>query len=310
MANPVMNQIDKQIRTTPAGFPTMPNYTPGSATGRSGAGAAYGAPYGQPSVPAYADPSATGYASTQDLNDAYYAPSADAVDRGRVTFDDILIRTAMLLGLVFVGAGVNWMLTLSNPQLGVMLTGVGAIGALVLVLVNSFKKSVSPLLVSAYAVLEGLFLGGLSVLFEAAYPGIVRNAVIATFAVALVTLVAYKMRWVRYSAKMNKFLIIGLFSLLGYRLLMMLLSWTGMVPAAAQFEQMTFMGIPIGILIGVLAVGLATIALIGDFDTAERAVAAGMPKQIAWMIGFGMTVTLVWLYTEILRIMALFSGRD
>lgn len=312
MANPVMNNIDQlAARTTPAGYPTMPGYAPGSHGYPAGSGMnSATAPYAQ--APTTGGPAQTrpDDATAEELNSAYYSPSADAVDRGRVTFDDILMRTGMLLAMVFAGAAVNWVATLNNPQLGMGLTVVGLFAGLALVFVNVFKKTISPLLISAYAVAEGLALGGISVLFEAAYPGIVKNAVLATFAVAGVTLLAYKMRWVRYTAKMNKILIIGLFSLLGYRLLLMLLTWTGLMPAAANFEQITVMGLPIGGLIGLLAIGLATVALIGDFDTAERAVAAGLPKQVAWMVGFGMTVTLVWLYTEILRILAIFSGRD
>ncbi|MDO5721913.1 MAG: Bax inhibitor-1/YccA family protein [Actinomycetaceae bacterium] len=307
MANPVMNQIDSQIARTPAGYPTMPGYNAGRGTTHPQSGATYADPRqaSQASYDPRTAPTQPGYPDAQELNEAYYAPSADAVDRGTITMDDVVVRTGMLLAMVIGAAAVNWYVSILNPALGSTLTMGGAIAGLVLVFVNVFKRSVSPALISAYALCEGLFLGGISVIFEYAYPGIVKEAVVATFAVAAVTLVAYKMKWVRYTAKMNKILIIGLFSLLGYRLLMLVLSVTGLMPAAANFEQITFLGIPLGLIIGFIAVGLATVSLIGDFDTAERAVAARMPKETAWMVGFGIMVTLIWLYTEILRILAI-----
>lgn len=290
MSNPVMNDIDKEVRKTPAGYPTMPGHRP--------------AGQGTAPMPTYPPVNQEQYPGTYDVSQfeqAYAGPSAEAVDRGQVTFDDIIVRTGMMFGVLLVAAVAGWVATAANQGLGVTLMGVGMIVGLILVIVNSVKKEPSPPLMMAYAAAEGLVLGALSAFLEAVYPGIVVQAVLATFVVFAVTLVLYRMKVLRSSPKMQRVLMLGLISLLVYYGISMLLQAAHVI--SSPLGTVTVFGIPLGILVGLIAVVLAVMSLVSDFDVAERCVAAGMPRSIAWSCAFGLIVTLVWLYTEILRIL-------
>ncbi|MDU0968862.1 MAG: Bax inhibitor-1/YccA family protein [Actinomycetaceae bacterium] len=285
-----MNDIDKEVRKTPAGYPTMPGYRP--------------AGQGTAPMPTYPPVNQEQYPGTYDVSQfeqAYAGPSAEAVDRGQVTFDDIIVRTGMMFGVLLVAAVAGWVATAANQGLGVTLMGVGMIVGLILVIVNSVKKEPSPPLMMAYAAAEGLVLGALSAFLEAVYPGIVVQAVLATFVVFAVTLVLYRMKVLRSSPKMQRVLMLGLISLLVYYGISMLLQAAHVI--SSPLGTVTVFGIPLGILVGLIAVVLAVMSLVSDFDVAERCVAAGMPRSIAWSCAFGLIVTLVWLYTEILRIL-------
>lgn len=283
MSNPVMTRLESTAERTPAGYPTMPGYTPGHAQ----------APAGGQAVP-----------PTVDMNQferTYAAPDADAVDRGQVTLDDIVVRTGLLFGLVVVAAAATWFAVAVSPGAGMALTFGGMILGLILGITNAVKRQVSVPLILVYALAQGAFLGGISALTEVRFPGIVTQAVIATVAVFAVTLLMYKMRIVRNSARMTKIVLMGLVGLLVYYGASMLLQLTGLI--ATPLGSLTIMGIPLGIIVGLLAVALAVMSLIGDFDIAERCVAAGMPRDVAWRCSFGIIVTLVWLYVEILRLL-------
>ncbi len=248
---------------------------------------------------------ATGAASTtyaqpmsaQDLQQMYSQPSASPQETGRMTYADVINKTMLSLGMVLIGAAVGWQL----PAL--ML--VGALVGLGLGLVNSFKRQPSPVLIMLYAGFEGLFLGGLSGVFENMYPGIAMQAVLATFSVFAVTLVLYRSGKYRATPKMTRMFMIamigyGVFSLLNFGLMMF-----GAVDG--MFGMRSGM---LGVGIGVLAVLLATYALVLDFTNISEGVRQGAPAKAAWTAAFGLTVTLVWLYVEILRILAILRGND
>ena len=235
--------------------------------------------------------------SPQALQDLYSQPSASNMQMGRLTYTDVINKTALCLGLVVIGAAIGWQL----PAL--ML--VGALVGLVLGLVNSFKREPSPILIMLYAGFEGLFLGGMSAFFEARYPGIAVQAVLATFSVFAVTLVLYRSGKYRATPKMTKMFMIaligyGLFSLLNFVLML-----TGVV--GGEFGMRSG---GLGLAIGAFAVLLATYALVMDFTSVSEGVRQGAPAKMAWTAAFGLTVTLIWLYVEILRILAILRGDD
>ncbi|ASN40253.1 MAG: Bax inhibitor-1/YccA family protein [Paeniglutamicibacter terrestris] len=235
--------------------------------------------------------------SSQALQDMYSQPSASPQDTGRMTYADVINKTLLSLGLVLIGAGIGWQMS------GLML--VGAIVGLVLGLVNSFKRQPSPVLIMLYAGFEGLFLGGLSRFFENMYPGIAVQAVLATFSVFAVTLVLYRSGKYRATPKMTRMFMIamigyGVFSLLNFVLMM-----TGTIDGMFGMRS----GL-LGLGIGVLAVLLATYALVLDFTNISDGVRQGAPAKMAWSAAFGLTVTLIWLYVEILRILAILRGDD
>lgn len=241
--------------------------------------------------------------SSEQLQELYNQPSAGPVKTGRMTYDDVIIKTIGCLAVLIVGAIIGAMFP--------VLLWVGLIGGLVLGLVNAFKKEPSPALILAYAVLEGMFVGGLSGILEATYPGIVFQAVLGTLVVFGVTFALFKSGKVRASPKAMKFFMIAitayaLFSLINFGLVMF-----GVVDQPFGLRtSVEIFGIPLGVFIGILAIGLAAFSLIIDFTAIEQGVRNGVPQKYSWTAAFGLTVTLVWLYVEILRLLAILRGSD
>lgn len=242
--------------------------------------------------------------SAQQLQDLYNKPSANANQTGRMTYDDVIMKTVMTLGLVLVGAALGWFVP--------VLMFPGMIVGLVLGLVNSFKKEPSPALILAYAVFEGMFLGGLTGLLEGQFPGIAIQALLGTLSVFLVTLVLFRNAKVRATPKMTRFFMIALagyalFSLVNFFLMIFNVTTT---PWGMNGMDIPGTNIPFGVVIGLLAIGLAAFSLIVDFTSIEQGVQRGLPTKYSWTAAFGLTVTLVWLYVEILRLLAILRGND
>ncbi|MDO5672065.1 MAG: Bax inhibitor-1/YccA family protein [Actinomycetaceae bacterium] len=301
MSNPVFTSSPAFNNTTPAGYPTMPGYKPGTGTSQGYAGASQ-----FPSANQYGQQPTgfeQGYPQDQGFN---YPPSA--ISQERITYDDIVTKMAITFGVLLIAGAANWALMLSNAGIGTALTFLGLIGGLILGLVNSFKKQPSPALILAYSACEGLLLGGISAMFASMYDGVVGKAVMATAITFLVMLGLFKTGLVKNSPTLMRVLTIGMVSYLVFIVLNLVLSMTGVIDGSMR--GMTIMGIPLGLIIGLLAVGLAAFSLVTDFDYAQRAVENGAPKELSWTVAFGFMVTLVWLYIEFLRIFAILSGRD
>lgn len=252
---------------------------------------AYGQPqYGQAQYgqQAYGQPQYTDYSAPTYSEPTYSEP----VPAGeRLTMNDVLVKTAINLGLVVVGAVVAWYV----PVLMLL----GLLGGLVLGLVNSFKQKVSPVLVMAYALMEGMMLGGLSAIVNLRYPGTAIQAVLATIVVAGVTLALFANGKIRTTPKLNKIFMIGALSYLGYGLVSMLTA--GLF--GFSLNSMSIGGIPLGLPIALIAVAMATYSLLIDYTTTAEAVDAGLPQSESWRLAFGLTASLVWLYVEILRVL-------
>lgn len=246
---------------------------------------------------------------TQDqLQDMYNRPAAGPADTGRMTYDDVIMKTAACLGAVVAGAAVTLVVA---EGLAYMLMIVGALGGFVLALVNTFKKQPSPALILAYAGLEGLFLGGLTRILDNMYPGVGLQAVIGTLSVFAVTLVLFRNGKVRATPKAMRFFMIATIGYAVFALINMVMMWTGAVDSPFGLRtSMEIFGIPLGVFIGVLAIGLAAFALIMDFTSIEAGVRAGAPQRFSWTAAFGLTVTLVWLYVEIIRLLAILRGDE
>lgn len=228
--------------------------------------------------------------SPEQLHQLYNEPAATSQDTGRMTYDDVVMRTGITLGGVVLGAVVGWFI----PAL--MLVGI--IGGLVLGLVNAFKKEPSPALIIAYAVLEGFFLGGISMFFEAQYPGIVVQAVIGTLSVFAAVLFLVKSGKFRSSPKMNKIFMVAMVGYMLFGLVNL-----GMVLLGGTNLRFDFPILGIGL--GLIAVALAAYSFVLDFENIAQGVRQGVPAKFAWSAAFGLTVTLVWLYVEILRLIAI-----
>ncbi|WP_414652603.1 Bax inhibitor-1/YccA family protein [Glutamicibacter sp.] len=239
----------------------------------------------------------SGNLSADQLQGMYQQPSANSQDTGRMTIGDTINKTILCLALVVVGAAVGW----AVPAL--MLPG--ALIGFVLGLVNVFKKKPSPALILLYAAAEGLFLGGLSQFLDARYPGVAIQAVVATFCVAGVTLALYRSGKYRMTPKLNKMFMIAMIGMVVFSLVNMVMMMTGTVDGMFGMRS----GV-LGLVIGVVAVLLATYALVSDFTMIEQLSRQGAPAIMAWRGAFGLTMTLVWLYLEILRILAILRGDE
>jgi uncharacterized YccA/Bax inhibitor family protein len=241
--------------------------------------------------------------STEQLEDMYSAPSATPVQTGRMTYDDVVVKTGLTFGVLLVGAVIGWF----APQFAL----VGAIVGLALGLVNAFKRNPSPALILAYAAFEGLFVGGISNVFEGMQingndlNGIVAQAVLATLAVFGVSLWAYRSKRIRVTPKFQRGVMIALGGYLVFVVVNLLFQVFGSSDSVFGFRTGIF-----GILIGLFAVGLAAMCLVLDFDFIEKGVQQGIPAKFAWTAAFGLTVTLVWLYVEILRLLAILRGGE
>jgi uncharacterized YccA/Bax inhibitor family protein len=244
----------------------------------------------------------------EQLQQMYNRPAAGPADIGRMTYDDVIVKTAACLAVVVAGAAVTLFVGLS---LAYMLMIVGALGGFVLALVNTFKKQPSPALILAYAGLEGLFLGGLTRILDGMFPGVGLQAVIGTLSVFAVTLVLFRSGKVRATPKAMRFFMIALIGYAVFSLVNMVMMWTGAVQEPFGLRtSVEILGIPLGVFIGILAIGLAAFSLIMDFTSIEAGVRSGAPQRFSWTAAFGLTVTLVWLYVEIIRLLAILRGDE
>lgn len=238
----------------------------------------------------------------QQLEQSWQAPPAAPAQTGRMTYDDVIIKSAGLLTIVVGFAAVAWFLFPGNA---LVMFG-GLIGGLVLGLVSAFRREPSPALIMGYAAFEGLFLGGISQVFEARYGGIVVQAVLATFATFAATLVLFTSGKVRVTPKFTRVVLVAGAGYLIFSLVNLGMMLFGVTDNAWGLRGMTVMGIPLGIVIGIAAVVLAAAFLVMDFDAIKRGVENGVPARFAWSAAFGLVVTLVWLYLEFLRLLAIF----
>ncbi len=232
-----------------------------------------------------------------------YEPVTD-----RMSLDDVIVRTGISMAVLIPMAFVGWNLTPSMPWLYLvaMLAGLG------LGLVNAFKKVVSPPLVLAYAAAQGVFLGGISWAYSqwaaaSGYEGnLVSQAVIGTLVAFVVMLALYKSRIVKVNGRFMKIMMVAMVSYLVIALISFVAAMFGMNSGWGFYGAGT-----LGILLCLVGVGLAAFSLMIDFESITRGVQAGLPRQESWRMTFGLLVTLIWLYLEILRLLAILaSNRD
>jgi uncharacterized YccA/Bax inhibitor family protein len=260
------------------------------------------AQYGYPTYPG-AGPS-TGYGQPGDTDPSTWQTGTPTVEQRRMTIDSVVTRTAATLAILVASAAVTWyLLSPVQEHLPETTTAwmVGAFGGLGLALVLSFKRVISPALVMAYAAVEGVFIGAVSLYFNTLWDGIVVSAVLGTFVAFAGTLAAYKFFNISVTPKFRKVVTIAMFSFVGLVLLDFLLSFAGFSFGWNGFGTIGLIATVIGLVLGVLM-------LVLDFDFVERGIAAGLPEQESWRAAFGLTVTLVWLYIEMLRLLAILRG--
>ncbi len=216
-----------------------------------------------------------------------------------MTIQGTVNKTGLLLFLVVISAAWTWGLSHSEtPDAAYPWMIGGAVGGFVLALVTVFKQTWSPFTAPIYALLEGLFLGGLSAVFERSYPGIAVEAVSLTFAVMFVMLLAYKFGIIRATRGFK----LGVIAATGGIALVYLANMVMSLFFHTQISAL-YSSTPLGIGISLFVVVIAAMNLIIDFDMIETAAGMGAPKYMEWYGAFGLMVTLVWLYMEILRLL-------
>ena len=240
-------------------------------------------------------------ASAAELQAMYEAPSATAVDTDRMTVEDTIRKSAVSFGVLVAAAAVGWFV----PGLWIL----GAIAGLVLAFVNIFhnrKKLPSAGLTLAYAAAQGLFIGGISRFYEDLWSGVVVQAVIGTIVIVGVTLALFASGKIRASAKATK---IFLIAMIGYFLFsvvnILLIVFGANSDPWGLSGSVKILGIPLGLVIGVLVVIMCAYSLVLDFDMIQQGVKNRAPRAFGWAGAFGIMVTVVWLYLELLRMFAI-----
>ena len=239
--------------------------------------------------------------SAQQLQDMYNQP-ATLPDREVMTIEDSIAKSAAAFGVLLVGAAIGWLTVEAIPFLWI---GAGLVG-FVLALVNIFKKEPSAPLVLAYSGVQGVFVGGISAWYEMAYGGgIVAQAVIATLVVVGVTLALFASGKIRASKRATKIFLVAMIGYLVFSLVNFGLMIFNVTDDPWGLRGAEIMGIPLGVIIGVLVVIMAAYSLVLDFDYIQRGVQNRAARKYGWTGAFGIMVTVIWLYLEILRILAI-----
>jgi uncharacterized YccA/Bax inhibitor family protein len=244
------------------------------------------------------------------LNNQVFSANAGlaATSGSTMTLEGTVWKTGVLLAILVAAAGFTWVQTLSQANGGQVASGyvlLGGIGGLICALVTVFKPSWSPYSAPLYAGLEGLLLGGISAMFETSYPGIALQAVGATFGTLAALLAAYASGLVRPTEKFK----LGVTAATGGICLVYLASWVLSLFGSHAMGSLFAAG-AIGIGFSVVVVIVAALNLVLDFDFIETGVRQSAPKYMEWYGAFGLLVTLVWLYLEILRLLSKLRSRN
>ncbi len=301
-SNPVFNRIDRETSGY-AGF--------GNAQQQGGGQFAppRGGPQRGPVAPA-------GYGGQSDslsndqLDQMYGQAPAGPAETGRVTLDDVIMKTLMLFSIVLVVAGTTWFLvapvvdtngaTQMNP-LAMPVWLIGMFGSLGLSFAIAFSKKVNVPLIMVHAVLQGAFLGAISVVFNTYYDGVVPAAVTATLGTFAGMFMAWKVGFIKVTSKSRRIFGMMAMGYLVFALVNVGLSLAGVGSVYAN-------GGPLAIGISILGVALASYSLAINFDSIDKAVGAGAPEKYSWLLGHGLVASLVWLYIEFLRLFAILQS--
>jgi len=251
------------------------------------AGYAPAGPYGQP---AYGQPypAAPGYPAVPPMVQP-------------MSIDDVVVKTVALLAITGASAAAAWVLV-PDALVGAAWIGAALVG-LVLGLVISFSRMANPALVVAYAVVEGVFVGMVSKAFESLYNGIVLQAVVATFGVFFLMAMLYKMQVIRATPKFVRGVIAAMVGVFAVMMINLVLALFGVDTGLRS-------GGPLAIGFSLVCIVIASLSFILSFHEVEEGVRMGLPQRYSWLAAFGILVSLVWLYVEVMRLLSYFQGED
>ncbi len=256
---------------------------------------------------------AAGYGTQAVHADPYVTQYPDQRQTGvarPLTIDDVVTKTGITLAVLTAVAVVSYFFVAQNVALAMPLTLIGGLGGLALVLIATFgRKQDNPAIVLGYAALEGMFVGAISFVFanivSTGGPGMIAQAIFGTVGVFFGMLVVYKTGAIRVTPKLTRMLVAAMFGVLAIMLLNFVLAMFG-VGGGEGFGIRS--GGPLAIIFSLVCIGLAAFMFLIDFDSADQMIRAGAPEKAAWGIALGLTVTLVWLYVEILRLLSYFNS--
>jgi len=237
--------------------------------------------------------------SPEALQELYNRPSATPVETERMSYDGVIVKTALTLALVVAGAVVGFLM----PTIGF----VGAIIGFVLALVNIFKRQPSPVLVLLYAGFQGLAVGAISWMVQVGMnqPGIIWQALLGTGLVFGVTLALFATGKVRESKRATKVFIIAGIAYALFSVINLVVMLTGVNDDPWGLRSVEVFGIPLGLILAPIIILLAAYSLVMDFSEIKRGVDGGAPKVMEWRGVFGLVLTIIWLYIEILRMLSI-----
>jgi uncharacterized YccA/Bax inhibitor family protein len=224
----------------------------------------------------------------------------------RMTLNGTVNKTGILLLCAMATAAWTWNSFLQTRDLSVAgpMVMMGAFGGLIVALVTTFKKEWSPVTAPIYALLEGLVLGGLSAVFELKYPGIAMEAVGLTFGTLFVLLLAYRSGLIKVTQKFRLGVVAATGGIFLFYMLQLLLGFFGVHFSTVNGPSLFGIGFSFVVVI------VASLNLVLDFDFVEQGVTYGVPKYMEWYAAFGILVTLVWLYLELLNLLAKMRSRN
>ena len=243
--------------------------------------------------------------SAEQLNQHFALPDATSTQMDRMSYEDTIVKTAVSFLILVAGAAIGWFVP-------VLLLPALAVG-FVLGLVNTFKRNPSPALILLYAAAEGVLVGAVSAWYNRAFSsGLVPMAVFGTLAVVGITLALFASGRVRASARATKIFLVAIVGYLVFSVVNVALMAFGVTNSMFGLRDALIPGtnIPIGVPLGILVVLLAAYSLVIDFDYVKRGVETGQPRRYGWTAAFGIMVTVVWLYLEILRLLSYFTPRN
>jgi uncharacterized YccA/Bax inhibitor family protein len=278
---------------------TMPSSNPVFGRGLQNTGPGHGqrSPWGgapQYGAPQYGYGTQDPYAAPSPYAQSPYAPPTTRY----MTMDDVVQKTGLAFLVTVLSAAVTWALLPQELAFGLALPAV--LVALVLGLVIAFKQVANPVATLSYGALYGIALGAISEAFNQLWPGIVMQALVGTFGVFAGMLVVYKTGAIRVTPKLTRWIVGAMFGVLALVLVNLVAGF--FVPGGLGLRD----GGPLAIIFSLVVIGVAAFSLLLDFDMADEAIRRGAPAKFAWYIAFGLLVTVVWLYLEILRLLSYF----
>jgi uncharacterized YccA/Bax inhibitor family protein len=254
---------------------------------------------GQQPYPTQVQPGAAVGVPSGPPTGSVYEPITD-----RMSLDDVIVRTGISIAVLIPFALVGWFTAPTMPFLYFIAMFVG----LGLGIANAVKKVVSPPLILAYAAAQGIFLGGISYAYDqwalgTGYEGLVSQAIIGTLVAFVVMLTLYKTRIIKVDGRFMKIMMVAMVSYLVIALMSFVSALFGVGGGFGFYGVGT-----LGIILCMVGVALASFSLLIDFESINRGIAAGLPERESWRMAFGLLVTLVWLYLEILRMLAIIAA--